>query len=292
MPALVYTTPGEAPPGRDSRLSTPASPPPRAQPPSRRSRGRIVPSPGRGARALPLAPGARPTPVPGAPAPGAPAVRGPALPAPLPSGPRATGPGPTGDAPPCCAGSPVRPGAWRRRWGARAGRALGGAGGGARRPWPTRGRAAGKARAPPRRGPIPPAPRAPGTGGASKPWGAAPVGGARTVRPAGAMRPKPGQRCARGSAVLGRWATDSARRSRAVQGYGHAGGQPPQNADARGAGQAKRAQGRWAWLPPSRRGWRGIRPSHRPGEGGGVQGLRTWRQQNACAQAERICRAA
>lgn len=89
-----------------------------------------------------------------------------------------------------------------------------------------------------------------------------------------------------------RLSTDSARSSRAVQGYVHAGVKHTQKEDARGDVHAPRAEGLCALLTPYLRVLRGVSKDTLPGDVGCLQGLRTLRQCTACEQAELIFQAA
>jgi hypothetical protein len=89
-----------------------------------------------------------------------------------------------------------------------------------------------------------------------------------------------------------RLSTDSASRSRAWQGYGHAGVKHTQQEYARGDGHETRAEGLFSLWKPSLRVLRGVSKTHLPGSVGFLQFLRNFRQQQACEQAELILRAA
>ena len=89
-----------------------------------------------------------------------------------------------------------------------------------------------------------------------------------------------------------RLSTNSASRYRAVQGDVHECVNHTQKAFARGDGHEHRTACLCSLLKPSWRVFRGVGKWNLPGSVGGFQCLRNCRQQNACAQAERILRAA
>jgi transposase len=86
--------------------------------------------------------------------------------------------------------------------------------------------------------------------------------------------------------------TDSASSYRAVQGYGHAFVHHTQQEYARGDVHENRAACLFSLLKPYLRVFRGISKYQLPGYMGFFQGLRNFRQQNACEQAALILQAA
>ena len=82
--------------------------------------------------------------------------------------------------------------------------------------------------------------------------------------------------------------TDSASSYRAVQGYLHEDVNHTQKAYARGDVHENRAACLFSWRKPYRRVFRGLSETNLPGYLGFCQCLRTFRQQNAFAQAELI----
>jgi hypothetical protein len=102
------------------------------------SGGKLVRCNALGARASTLDAGARTHTGRDGNAPGATAASAPSTTSPIPYCTKASGRWHTGYSPPFCCALPVRPGVWRGRWGSIAVRAIGGAGGCAMRPCPTR----------------------------------------------------------------------------------------------------------------------------------------------------------
>ena len=126
--------PGEAHVGPCSHTSLHASTPQRGTPPAIPCGGQSVRAHAPGASARTARPGGRPPTARGASAPGARAASRPALLFPLPCAPRAGGHARPGGGRPAWWAWRGRCDAWRGRWGARAGPARGGAGGGVTRP--------------------------------------------------------------------------------------------------------------------------------------------------------------
>ncbi len=199
-----FTTPGEAPPCRDSRMCTPPSTPNSAQPTSIRSGGKTGRCHGLAAGAPIWAAGAHPSIALAANAPGVMAASARSTTSPRRCSPSASGHGRTGFSPPFGAVWPARHGPWPGKGASTAGRAIASAGGDARPPWRMRCPGSWRGRGKPMPSSPPPATRGTQAGAGRSRGDVSPVAVGRNARPGVAIRTRTGEPLSRGAAARAR----------------------------------------------------------------------------------------